>query len=640
MREASFERWSCAKSAELYGIRNWGADFFQVGENGEVWVYPNGAKTEHPVSLMKIVEGLEARGTDLPVLLRFSDILNARISRLNDSFRKVIKEYGYRGEYRGVFPVKVNQQEQVVRKITEYGAEYHHGLEAGSKAELIVAMSYMHDPEAYIICNGYKDQEFVDLALYALKMGLRVILVVEMPAELDIIIERAEKLQVKPMIGIRARLSSRASGHWNESGGDRSVFGLNCSQIIDVIDKLREKEMLDCLELLHYHLGSQIPNIRDIRNGLAEACRYYVDMVHEGAKMGILDIGGGLAVDYDGSHTNFSSSRNYGVNEYCADVIETIQKICDESEVAHPTIISESGRATVAYSAVLLFKVLDVSKFHSHDVPESLPEDISESVKSLMDVTRTLTSKNFQECYHDAIHYRDDLRSDFTHGRSSLRERAMGEQIFWQIMHQVADEAAGKKYVPDEITGLEDALSDIFYCNFSVFQSLPDAWAIDQLFPIMPIHHLEKAPIKKAIISDITCDCDGKIDKFIDLHDVKNSLPVHERIPGEDYILGVFLVGAYQETLGDLHNLMGDTNVVSVQVDEKGNISLASEIEGDTVADVLSYVEYDIREMHERFRKLAERAVAEGRITPVHRRRIMEAYRQGVQGYTYYEIGE
>jgi arginine decarboxylase len=640
MKEPSFERWNSGKSAELYGIRNWGAEFFQISEKGEVLVYPRGRDDNVSLSLVELAQGLRARGMDLPVLLRFGDILDSRIARLNDSFNKAIKQCNYQGDYRGVFPIKVNQQEQVIEEITKFGQAYHHGLEAGSKAELMIALTYMHDPEAYIVCNGYKDQEFIDLALYGIKMGLKVVLVVEMPAELALIIERAAMHKVRPLMGIRARLSTKAGGHWNESGGDRSVFGLNTSQIIDVVDTLRNQEMLDCLVMMHYHLGSQIPNIRDIRKGLTEACRYYINLVNEGAQMGILDIGGGLAVDYDGSRTNFSSSSNYGVMEYCIDVIETIQKICDEAEIPHPTIISESGRATVAYYSVLLFNILDVSKFHSHGIPSKLPKDVSEHVRNLMEANKAITPKNFQECYHDALHYRDDLREAFQHGQVSLRERALGEQIFWSIMNSISHQAADKKYVPDEIHGLEDALSDVYYANFSVFQSLPDAWAIDQLFPIMPLHRLNEMPTKKAILSDITCDCDGKIDKFIDLHDVKHSLPVHEIKEGQDYLMGAFLVGAYQETLGDLHNLMGDTNVVSIRVSDSGDVVFTKEIDGDTVADVLSYVEYDIKEMQERFRNLAERAVTEGRIQPSDRKRIMEAYRQGMLGYTYFEQGD
>ncbi len=637
VKETALERWTVAKSAELYGIRDWSAGFFQISEAGEVVVVPRPNDPEVTSSLPDIVRGLRARGMDLPVLLRFSDLLDAQVSRLNESFANAIRECAYRGEYRGVFPIKVNQQEQVIREITTVGRRYHHGLEAGSKAELIIALSYLQDPEAVIVCNGYKDEEFIDLALYGIQMGLRVVLVIEIPAELDLILARSKALGIRPLIGVRARLSTRCGGHWNESGGDRSVFGLNSSQIIDVVDVLRRHAMLDCLQLLHYHLGSQVPNIRDIRAGILEASRYYADLVREGAAMTMLDIGGGLAVDYDGSRTNYSCSRNYGLDEYCVDVVEAVQRVCDETDTPHPTLISESGRATVAYYSVLVFDILDVSRFHTHGVPPELPESSSNYLRSLLEVGRTINGKNFQECYHDAMHYRDDLRTAFLTGEIPLRERALGEQIFWGLMKSISAEAAGKKYVPEEIKNLDDILADIYYANFSVFQSLPDAWAIDQLFPIMPLHRLKERPTEKAILSDITCDCDGKIDKFIDLHDEKKSLPVHALKEGASYLLGAFLVGAYQETLGDLHNLLGDTNVVSVRITKNGAFRFTKELEGDSVADVLSSVEYDVKAMQEQFRELAERAVADDRISVADRRRIMEAYRRGMRGYTYYE---
>ncbi|MCL1856336.1 MAG: biosynthetic arginine decarboxylase [Kiritimatiellaeota bacterium] len=634
---ASLERWSISQSAELYGIREWGAGYFNINRKGEVTVTPFDGDNETGASLTEIVKGLRARGMELPVLLRFSDILDNQVERLNESFRKAIKDCGYLGKYHGVFPIKVNQQEQVIREITKFGRQYHHGLEAGSKAELMIALTFMQDPEAVIVCNGYKDEEFIDLALYGQKMGLKVVIVLEMPAELEMVLDRAKKLKIRPLIGIRARLSTRCGGHWNESGGDRSVFGLNPSQIMDVVDTLRREKKLDCLQLLHYHLGSQIPNIRDIRAGVREASRNYVDLVREGAAMGYLDIGGGLAVDYDGSSTNYSCSRNYGLSEYCADVVETVQKVCDESAIQHPSLISESGRAIVAYYSVLVFDILDVSRFHSHGIPDSLPDTASDPLKNLVELARAITVRNAQESYHDAMHYRDDLRTAFLAGEITLRERALGEQIFWGVMKAVSEETQGKKYVPEEIKGLDDVLADIYYANFSVFQSLPDAWAIDQLFPIMPIHRLDERPSQKAIISDITCDCDGKLDKFIDLHDEKKTLPVHTLKANQPYMMAAFLVGAYQETLGDLHNLFGDTNVVSLRIEKNNSVKFTRELEGDTVADVLGVVEYDVKDMGERFRELAERAVEEERITVQDRRDIMEAYRKGMQGYTYFE---
>jgi arginine decarboxylase len=636
MKPEALMRWTADDAADVYGIRNWGAGYFDVSDGGEVVVRPKGKGSEMVLSLMDIVSGLNARGMDMPVLLRFGDILASRVTLINTCFCKAMSDAGYKAQYRGVYPIKVNQQQQVVEEVVACGQPYHHGLEAGSKAELIAALAFMNDPEAYVVCNGYKDEEFLDLALQALKMGIQTIIVLEMANELSLVMERAKRMGVKPRIGIRAKLSTRAGGHWTESGGDRSTFGLNSSQIIDLVDTLRKEGMLDCLQMLHYHVGSQIPNIRSIRSAASEACRFYVDLVGEGAAMGILNVGGGLAVDYDGSKTNFASSSNYAIDEYAADIVETVMKVCDEAGVAHPTIISESGRATVAHHSVLLFNILDTSRFESHGLPESLPDDAPEPLKQLMEANASLTSKNVQECYHDAVYHRDEARSLHELGQISLRQRALAERIFWHIATRIAEEIRGRKYVPDELSGLEMAIADVYYGNFSVFQSLPDVWAIEQLFPVMPIHRLCEAPTRQATISDITCDCDGKIDRFIDLHDVKQTLPVHELNNGE-YYMGVFLVGAYQETLGDLHNLLGDTNVVSLRLGEHGEIDYTHEIDGDSVADVLSYVEYNPQDMLDRMRKTAEQAVKSGRITAEERRQIMDAYETGLRGYTYFE---
>ena len=448
--------------------------------------------------------------------------------------------------------------------------------------------------------------------------------------------ERAERLKVRPSLGVRAKLAARAGGHWSESGGDRSMFGLNAAQIIDVIDDLRAHNMLDCLRMLHYHVGSQIPNIRSVRAAVQEVCRFYVDLVKEGAAMGILNLGGGLAVDYDGSHTNFPSSSNYTMDEYAADIVETVMKMCDESGVQHPTIVSESGRATVAHHSVLLFNVLDAQRFESHGLPDKLPADAAEVLIRLMEASTDINAKNAQEVYNDAVYYRDEARQMFEVGDLSLRQRALAERIFWYIVCRVAQEIRERKYIPDELASLPAALADVYYGNFSVFQSLPDVWAIEQLFPVMPVHRLNEAPTRQATISDITCDSDGKIDKFIDLHDVKEMLPVHE-LNGEEYYMGVFLVGAYQETLGDLHNLFGDTNVVSLRLGEHGSLEFAQEIDGDTVADVLSYVEHNPQAMLDRVRQTAEQAVRAGRITPEERRQIVDAYETGLRGYTYFE---
>jgi len=630
------ERWNKDDSAELYHIRNWGAGYFDISDSGNVVIRPFREHQEVSVDLMNVLSGIMDRGYDMPVLLRVENILHSQIKELNDSFAAAIHEYGYQGDYRSVYPIKVNQQQQVVEAITRFGSEYHHGLEAGSKAELIAALSFLEDPEACLICNGYKDQEFVDLGLYACRMGLKCFFVVEMPSELDLILERSRVLGIRPLIGVRIKVSTQGGGHWMESGGDRSIFGLNITQVLEVVEKLKTCKMLDCLQLLHYHLGSQIPNIRDIRSAVMEACRVYAGLAKEGAPMRYFDLGGGLAVDYDGSNTNYVTSRNYGLNEYCTDIIESIMSILDEEDVVHPTIITETGRAIVAYYSVLLFNVLDRRRFEGQPLPENLPEGTHEAILNLYETMKHLSLKNTQECYNDAIYYRDQIRQLFKVGEINLRERSLSENIFWHLVREIAQNIKKLKFVPKDLQDVPIALADTYYGNFSVFQSLPDAWAIEHLFPIMPIHRLNEMPDCLATVADITCDSDGKIDKFIDIHGVRNALPLHQLIPGEEYYLGVFLVGAYQETLGDLHNLFGDTNVVTIRVTEDGRYSLVREQEGDSVADVLSYVEYEPKNMLARFQKFAEKAVGKRSITAQERRKIMKAYENGLRGYTYF----
>ncbi len=629
--------WSVDDSVELYNIRNWGAGYFDVSPKGEAIIYPFGQGRGPAVSIPEIIGGMRERGYDMPVLLRVENILDSQLNLLHESFRKAIKSLGYKGKYRGVFPIKVNQQQQVVENIALSGERYHHGLEVGSKAELIAAVSQLRSYEACLVCNGYKDEEFIDLGLHALRMGFNCFFVMEMPGELDVILERAELLGIRPQLGVRAKLAVKAGGHWTDSGGDRSTFGLTAAQIVDVVDKLRERNMLDCLRLLHYHLGSQVSNIRAIRTAVMEATRIYAGLVQEGAHMGYLDLGGGLAVDYDGSHTNFASSRNYSTDEYCADVVETILNILDEQEITHPHIITESGRATVAYYSVLLFNILDVSRIEMAALPDKLPEEAPEPVHNLREALKGLSLRNLQEGYNDAVYYRDEMRQLFITGRVTLRDRTLAERYFWAIVKRIALEKSKLKHIPKELMEIDHSLADIYYGNFSVFQSLPDSWAIDQLFPIMPVHRLEEQPTCQAILSDITCDSDGRIDNFIDPQGVKHTLALHPMREGEEYYLGVFLVGAYQETLGDLHNLLGDTNVVSVRVEDDGTYHFVREIRGDSVSDILHYVEYDPRRILEDLREKAEKAVRVGRISPSERYRIMSAFEDGLRGYTYFE---
>jgi arginine decarboxylase len=637
LKKNTLERWTVEDSSDLYHIRSWGAGYFDISHDGNVVVTPIRNNKNVAVSLMDIVSGITDRGMEMPVLLRIENILDSQICHLHESFRSAIKEFNYKGTFKGVYPIKVNQQQQVVDEITRFGSNFHHGLEAGSKAELIAALSLLKDKEACLICNGYKDREFVDLGLYACKMGFQCFFVIEMPSELELVIKRSKELNIRPLIGVRIKLSTQAGGHWTESGGDRSIFGLSMTQVIEAVETLKENDMLDCLQLLHYHLGSQIPNIRDIRSAVLEACRVYAGLVEEGAAMGYLDLGGGLAVDYDGSHTNFTNSRNYTLDEYCADIIETIMETLDDKNIEHPTIITESGRATVAYYSVLLFNILDVSRFETPPLPENFPPETPEVIENMLEVLKTLSLKNVQECFNDALYYRDQGRQLFKHGELTLRERSLVDKIFWHIVKKIARNIKKLKYVPHDLQNIHVALADTYYGNFSVFQSLPDSWAIDHMFPIMPIHRLNEYPTRQAILADITCDCDGKIDKFIDIHGVRHALPLHELQPDEEYYLGVFLVGAYQETLGDLHNLFGDTNVISIRVYENGEYSFVRELQGDSVSDVLSYVEYDDKAMRERFRKTAEQAIWEGRITPQERPKIIQIFEDGLRGYTYFE---
>ena len=538
-KNQALHQWGVADSIELYGIKNWGAGFFDVAENGDVVICPKG-KDGPQISLPEIIAGLQERGYDMPVLLRIENILASRIASLHESFRKAIQTLGYKGEYRGVFPVKVNQQQQVIEKIVQSGNPYHHGLEVGSKGELLAALSTIRNREACLICNGYKDAEFFNLGLQAQRLGFNVFFVLEMPGELAVLLERANALHVRPNIGVRSKLTAKASGHWTDSGGERSTFGLSVFEIVNVIDTLKAHNMLDCLRLLHYHLGSQISNIRDIRTGVMEGTRMYQGLVQEGAPMGYLNLGGGLAVDYDGSHTSFVSSRNYTLDEYCTDVVEAIMTILDEGDIPHPHIITESGRATVAYYSVLLFNILDTSIVEEMVVPETLPEDTPDPVRNLHEVYGLLSLRNLQECYNDAIYYRDEVRKLFSTGQANLRVRTLGERIFWAIIMRIAREKTRLKHVPRELEDIDVSLADIYYGNFSVFQSLPDVWAIDQLFPIMPVHRLNEFPSRQGIISDITCDSDGRIDQFIDSQGLKPTLDLHPLIKGEEYYLGVF----------------------------------------------------------------------------------------------------
>ncbi|CAA6811877.1 MAG: Biosynthetic arginine decarboxylase (EC [uncultured Thiotrichaceae bacterium] len=627
--------WHIRKSAEAYGIDRWSSGYFGISKKGEVVVNVENAGGKHEVSLREIVDGLEQRGLDMPVMLRLENLVDKRIQEMYAGFNNAIKVSNYQAGYRGVFPIKVNQQSHVVERITEYGKPYHHGLEAGSKAELLIAMSTLTDLDSLIICNGYKDQEFIDLGLHARKLGLQCYFVVETPKELPMILERSKHWGIEPLIGLRLKLSTKVDGHWANDSGDRSLFGLNSSQLIHVIDELKHANMLHCLKMLHYHLGSQLPNIRNIRDGAREACRYYASILKEGAALEVLDLGGGLAVDYDGTG-NGGYSCNYSLDEYCTDIIESIQESLDPLGIPHPQLVTESGRATVAPMSVLLFNVLDVGSFNPHP-PKAPPNMCCEPTQALWDTYRHVETKRLQENYNDAFYYRDQVREAFRRNQINLRERAMGEDLFYAILQKIRSLVPQIKFPSAELETLNEHLADIYYGNFSVFQSLPDAWAIGQVFPLMPIHRLNEEPTRQAIIADLTCDCDGKIDTFVGSQSPQKTLPLHTIRDGEEYYLGVFLVGAYQETLGDLHNLFGDTNIASVSIDEEGGIEFMHELEGDSISDVLSYVEYQPKDLYRRFRTASEEAVRQKRITIADRQKMLKAFNESLSGYTYFE---
>lgn len=631
----NLEKWTTQKSSELYGVENWSSGYFYINEQGELAISPFEGTNNASVSIPEIISGLKARGLELPVLLRIENLLDGQLAKLHASFASAIRELQYKGEYRGVFPIKVNQQQQVIKEMAAAGAPLKHGFEVGSKAELVIALSYLKNKEACLICNGYKDTDYIDLALYACKMGYNCILVLEMPSELNLILERSRHLAIRPQLGIRIKVSTHGGGHWAESAGDLSIFGLSTTDVIDALDMLKQTEMLDCVRLVHFHLGSQLPNIRDIRTAVKEAARMYIELYKEGCQMGYLDLGGGLAVDYDGSHSNFPSSRNYGLDEYCLDTVEAIMYTLDQENIPHPHIITESGRATVAYSSVLLFNVIDVSRLEDRKIPEKLSDDEPESVHNLLEVYSSLTLKNLQECYNDAIFYRDEIRQLFRLGKCTLRQRSTCERIFWAIIKKIAEMTKELKTLPSALKDINLPLASIYYCNISIFQSLPDSWAIDHLFPIVPLHRLQEEPTERVILADITCDSDGKINNFIDTHGVKRVLEAHPIEEGKPYYMGAFLVGAYQETLGDLHNLFGDTNIVSVRINTDGTFDVVHEQQGDSVADILSYVEYDPRYVFEQFRNAAEASIREGKTTPQERFQIMQAYDRILQGYTY-----
>lgn len=640
--------WTIEDSENLYRIEGWGDPYFSINAAGHVTVAPQG---DHggSLDLYELVEGLRKRNIGLPLLVRFSDILADRINRLNAAFARGIARYNYPNHYRGVYPVKCNQHRHIVESLVRYGKPYYFGLEAGSKPELMIALAMLEptdSPEAehnqsLLICNGYKDREYIETALLARRLGHRPIIVLEQVSEVILAIDISQNLGIKPILGVRAKLSAQGVGRWGVSTGDRAKFGLTIPEMLRVVNQLKDANMLDCLQLLHFHIGSQISSISVIKEAMTEASQIYVQLQKLGAGMQYLDVGGGLGVDYDGSKTNFYASKNYNIQNYVNDVVSAVQEACDAAQIPCPTLISESGRAIASHQSVLIFDVLATNQINPQ-LPK-VEEKEHLIVRNLRETWETISVDNYQEAYHDAVQFKEEAISLFNFGYLTLKERAGAEQLYWACCQKILDICRQQDYVPDDLEDLELNLSSIYYVNMSVFQSAPDSWAIDQLFPIMPIHRLDQEPSQRGILADITCDSDGKIDRFIDLKDVKSVLELHPLVEikhpdqpptAEPYYLGMFLMGAYQEIMGNLHNLFGDINVVHIQMTPKG-YQIEHLVKGDTIAEVLSYVQYDPEDLLENVRCYTETALEEERMTLEEAQLLLENYERSLLQYTY-----
>ncbi len=586
------------EAAALYGIPHWGKGFFAVSDDGDLLVRPT-REDSRSVALKQIVDEMARRGISTPLIVRFPQILSAAVANLNDAFARAIQEYGYPNVFRGVFPIKVNQKRVVVQHIIEAGRRYGYGLEAGSKPELLAAIAADLAPESLITCNGYKDDAFIRMALNALRMKKKVVLILEKVSELDRILQVAKLRGVRPLLGMRAKLYARGSGKWAKSGGEAAKFGLTTPEMLEAVQILRSRKMLDCMVMLHFHIGSQITDIRRIKEAIREAGRVYAKLRALGVPIQYLNLGGGLGVDYDGSKTAFDSSMNYSVKEYANDVVYTVQQICEEEKVPAPILVTESGRAVTAYHSVFVTNVLDVADRIEQGRRVGVAPNDPTVLQELHAISKTVNAKNLRESYHDALQYKEELFTLFNLGHLSLEDRSKGEILFWQICEKIHRDLKTLKEVPEEFEDMETMLADKYVLNFSVFQSLPDVWAIDQLFPILPIHRLNERPGEFGTLADITCDSDGKIEKFIDLRDIKETLPLHRLKNGEPYYIGVCLMGAYQDVLGDLHNLFGEANEVLVTVDEEGTPRIEDVLPGESCERVLEYMNWDRTEMLE-----------------------------------------
>ena len=628
-------KWRIEDSEELYNITGWGTSYFSINDAGHVVVTPR--RDGVTVDLKELVDELQLRDVASPMLLRFPDILDNRIEKMSSCFKQAAEEYGYKAENFIIYPIKVNQMRPVVEEIISHGKKFNLGLEAGSKPELHAVIAVNTDSDSLIVCNGYKDESYIELALLAQKMGKRIFLVVEKMNELKLIAKMAKQLNVQPNIGIRIKLASSGSGKWEESGGDASKFGLTSSELLEALDFMESKGLKDCLKLIHFHIGSQVTKIRRIKTALREASQFYVQLHSMGFNVEFVDIGGGLGVDYDGTRSsNSEGSVNYSIQEYVNDSISTLVDVSDKNGIPHPNIITESGRALTAHHSVLIFEVLETATLPEWDDEEEIAPDAHELVQELYSIWDSLNQNKMLEAWHDAQQIREEALDLFSHGIVDLKTRAQIERLYWSITREINQIAGGLKHAPDEFRGLSKLLADKYFCNFSLFQSLPDSWAIDQIFPIMPIQRLDEKPERSATLQDITCDSDGKIANFISTRNVAHYLPVHSLKKTEPYYLAVFLVGAYQEILGDIHNLFGDTNAVHVSVNEKG-YNIEQIIDGETVAEVLDYVQYNPKKLVRTLETWVTKSVKEGKISLEEGKEFLSNYRSGLYGYTYLE---
>jgi arginine decarboxylase len=635
--------WSIEDSLELYNVPAWGSGYFSINSLGHVVVRPD-TTPAHEIDLFEVVQGLQERDLTAPVVVRFSDILAHRLRHLYAAFSQAIAENDYRNRYTAVYPIKVNQQRLVVEEVFRYGREFGFGLEVGSKPELLAVMAMTEAaPERPIICNGFKDSSYIEAVILATKLGRTIIPIIENFSELELLLRHSEAYGVRPRLGVRVKLASEGSGRWRDSAGERSKFGLFITEILELVGILGARGMLDCLKLVHCHPGSQLQDIRRVKDAINELAHVYAELKIMGCGLEYIDVGGGLGIDYDGSGTNFPSSMNYTLNEYASDVVYRIGSVCNARNVPHPLIISESGRAIAAHHSVLIFNVLGRSAMDRFQVNErDAATDGSERafplpVRDLLDAYRNIDERRLVECYHDALTARDQALQMFNLGLLSLEYRGLAERLYWASCARIRDCCRRIEHFPEELEDLENVLSDTYFCNVSIFQSLPDSWAIDQLFPIMPIHRLREYPSRKAVLADITCDSDGNIDRFVSARDVKRTLELHDLVPGSDYFLGAFLVGAYQETLGDLHNLFGDTHVVHIKLHEEGGWWIEEIVKGDTANRVLEYMEYDVAELAPALARDCERAIREGRLTVAESQALKRFYENELNGYAYLE---